>query len=163
MKKTIFMSYSGTIDELKNNIIKNAEAAGKEILLDEAGTDKLNIGFQRLGHTGGRWYAADIERAERTVKLSGEIKNIFANTPKNEFLNQIKNAVEWLIIYFLFSIIPFKLWRLFFKTVPVYIPLLIPALIVVFLMIIRRKEEKAMDEDFLRFMEQNVKCEISRE
>ena len=63
--------FSGTIEELKETICLKAKEYNKDIVIYHDVPDVLEIGFQRLGHSGGRFFVANITAKNENVILDG--------------------------------------------------------------------------------------------
>lgn len=73
--------FNGTLDELKDSIRTRAKAFHKDIVIYQYDPTVLQIGFLRLGHSGGRFFVANITEENKSVTLDGEIKNLNTSMP----------------------------------------------------------------------------------
>lgn len=152
--------FNGTLEELKDAIRAKACALHKDIVIYHKEPDILQIGFQRLGHSGGRFFVAGITQENGTVSLDGEIENLTASMPSTDtrsMFQKIRDTLLGLVfIYVFLALIPWTIWSMFSIPYP-WISFAIPAVILVILQILpllHRGERNFKSEDsrFLRFM-----------
>ena len=75
--------YNGTLEELVAVMHSKAKEYSKDIVIHEEEPDILKIGFQRLGHSGGRFFVANVTETDTAVYLQGELVDIYSNKPKS--------------------------------------------------------------------------------
>ena len=76
--------FNGTLDELKETIHLKAKEYNKDIVVYDNEPNILEIGFQRLSHSGGRFFIANVTEEFNKVILDGEIKDVFQNQKKSK-------------------------------------------------------------------------------
>ena len=76
--------FKGTLDELKETIHLKAKEHNKDIVVYNNEPNILEIGFQRLGHNGGRFFIANVTEELNKVILDGENKDVFQNQNKSK-------------------------------------------------------------------------------
>lgn len=144
--------FNGTLDEFKDVIYIKAKEHQEDIVVYQRESDKLEIGFMRLGHYGGRFFVANMTERNGVLILDGKIEDIFPDQSKNKLLRLIGEIDGWLLIYVLFEIIPLLVWLLIFHSRHLWIPLILPIPIITILPIIRKKEGRELDAKFINFM-----------
>ena len=60
--------FNGTLEEFKSTIRTKAQALNKDIVVYHNDPNTLEIGFQRLGHSGGRFFAAKTQRCPNVAQ-----------------------------------------------------------------------------------------------
>lgn len=122
----------------------------------------INIGFHRLGHSGGRWFIADIICKNNHTTLNGSFKDIFLFSQKNyksrisEFLT---NILIYLIMYFILHGIFLIIW-LFIRFN--YIILFALPIIIIFLLLLNGTyTNHKIDKKFIDFMINEIGCNYS--
>ncbi len=152
--------FEGTLNEVKNTIYKNASKLYWNVVIYQNEPNILQIGFLRTGHSGGRFFVADITEENGCVTLDGEIENVKINMPDPDTRSAFKKFRDTLfgLISFslLMAIIPLIIWLLLDIPHP-WIPLAISAVFVICVQVkasLRTKEQNfdTQDERFLRFM-----------
>ena len=61
--------FNGTLDELIETIYLKAKEYSKDIVIYNNEQNILEIGFQRLSHTGGRFFIANVTEESNKVIL----------------------------------------------------------------------------------------------
>ena len=97
--------FNGTLDELKETIHIKAKEYSKDIVVYNKDPKTLEIGFQRLSHSGGRFFIANVtEKSNKTI-LDGEIKDVFDNQKKS-IVGRIWNEfTDYLLAYIFLEIL----------------------------------------------------------
>lgn len=154
--------FQGTVAELKDAIRSRAKLLHRDILLEQDSPDILRIGFQRLGHNGGRYFVAAVNEENGCITLTGEAKDIYSNRPKNKFKAFLSDIGGWLTMYCILALIPFAVWLCFARSISsAWIPLLLTLLVMLCLRFLNRNQDSVADERFLRFMNAVVGEEIT--
>lgn len=144
--------YSGTLEELKETILRNAREAHKDIVVYHNNPDVLEIGFCRLGYNAGRFFIANITEESGTVILDGETKNIFHNASGNS-TSELQEWISAFIIGYIFLEIPlFILWLFLRRFISIWIPLILPFIYIAFRPIFNKRENEKLDKSFVDFM-----------
>ncbi|MBE5922220.1 MAG: hypothetical protein E7269_05655 [Lachnospiraceae bacterium] len=144
--------FNGTLDELKETISMKAKEHNKDILIYHNEPNTLEIGFQRLGHSGGRFYVADIFEIGRKTFLHGKLENLYPNQSQNKARNFIDSIGSWLLIYLIFAFFPVLLWLCIFQLKYIWIPIILPIPIIALCRINTKRKDKKIDDDFIKFM-----------
>lgn len=156
--------FNGTLDELKNSIRTSAKAFHKDIVIYQYEPTVLQIGFLSLGHSGGRFFVADITEENGSIILDGEIQNLNTRMPTTDtrsIFQKIRDTVFGLsFLYVFFALIPWMIWSVFDLPHP-WIAFAIPAAIIAAFALMPLftklfcKTERSFDkedDDFLRFL-----------
>ena len=156
--------FNGTLENLKENIRKRATAFHKDIVIYQYKPTVLQIGLLRLGHSGGRFFVANITEENNSVILDGEIKNLNTSMPNKDTRNifqKIRDTVlGFTFLYVFLALVPWIIWSVFDIPHP-WISFFIPvAIIVAFELVylfnkIFCKGERSFDKEddgFLQFM-----------
>ncbi len=156
--------FNGTLDELKCSIRTSAKAFHKDIVIYQYEPTVLQIGFLRLGHSGGRFFVADIIEESNSVILDGEIKNLHTSMPATDtrsIFQKIRDTVLGLaFLYVFFAFIPWIIWSIFGIPHP-WIAFAIPTTIIAAFELMYLftklfcKSERSFDKEddiFLRFL-----------
>lgn len=165
--------FNGTLDELKNSIRTRAKAFHKDVVIYQYEPTVLQVGFLRLGHSGGRFFVANITEENDSVILDGEIKNLNTSMPATDTRNifqKIRDIVfDFAVLYVFLALIPWTIWSIFDIPHP-WISFAIPAAIIAAFEIaylfnkIFCKGERSFDkedESFLQFMSMISSSEVS--
>lgn len=144
--------FDGTLDELKETIRVKAKEHNKDIVVYHNEPNTLEIGFQRLGHSGGRFFIADIAEENGNVVLCGKTKDIFANTSKSKVGEWWREFTSYLVAYILLEIILLIPWMFLSDIVSVWIPLILPIIYLIIRSCLNRIEEGKDDKRFVDFM-----------
>ena len=144
--------YNGTLNELIATIHATAKAYSKDIVVYEEEPDVLKIGFQRLGHSGGRFFVANVSETDTAVFLQGEIVNIYSEKPESNARSFLSLLGAFAVFYVLIELVLQIIWLPVFHFSYIWIPLFLPLPALIFLRIRAIKEEKKIDADFVAFM-----------
>lgn len=155
--------FNGTLDEFKENLQTAAKASYRQIVIYQYEPAVLQIGFLRLGHSGGRFFVADVTGENGKVLLNGEIQNLNCSIPDADTqstFQKIRDAFfAFTVIYVFLALIPWAVWSIFHIPHP-WITFLIPLVIILGCELSRllrgRKGPTDFDQtdaSFLRFME----------
>lgn len=157
--------YSGSMQDLLNALEREIISSKREYRLEYDGNGKLSIGFQRLGHSGGRWFVADIRIEDDKTILVGEFQDIFISSQNEE---TVKGKVQKFLIglmlngtayLFLFGVM-MLIWK-FAKLENLLIPIVFPIVVLILLKIGTKPSSTESDRKFIAFMTQVVGCEYS--
>ena len=125
--------FNGTLENLKENIRKRAAVFHKDIVIYQYEPTVLQIGFLRLGHSGGRFFVANITEENDSVILDGDIKNLNTSMPNTDMRNlfqKIRDTVfGFVVLYVFLALIPWIIWSIFDIPHP-WISFAIPAAII---------------------------------
>ncbi len=144
--------FNGTLDELKETIFLKAKEYNKDILIYHNKPNTLEIGFQRLGHSDGRFFVANITEENNTTVLDGEIRNIYSQSSRNKTQEILDSICAWVVVYLIFAFIPVLLWLCIFQFKHIWIPIVLPMPIPVLCRMNAKKQNKRIDDDFVKFM-----------
>jgi hypothetical protein len=144
--------FNGTINELSETISIKAKEHNKDILVYHTDSNTLEIGFQRLGHNGGRFYVADISETDGKTVLYGEIRDVYPGHSQNKVKRCVDTVGDYLLVYCIFAFVPVLLWLCIFQLQHIWLPLLLPIPILVLFRIRAKKQDKKTDSDFIEFM-----------
>lgn len=125
--------FNGTLDELKETIYLKAKEYNKDIVIYYDEPNILKIGFQRLSHSGGRFFIAKVTEESNKVILDGEINVIFDNEKKNKVGRIGNEFTGYLLVYIFLEILLIIPWMLLGNIYSLWIPLILP----VFYLLIR--------------------------
>lgn len=144
--------FNGTLDELKETIHLKANEYNKDIVIYSNEPNKLEIGFQRLSHSGGRFFIANVTKESNKVILDGEIKNIFGNQKKSK-VGQIWNVfTDYLLAYIFLEILLIIPWTFLRDIISLLIPLILPVIYLIIRHILNKKYIDKLDKEFAEFM-----------
>lgn len=144
--------FSGTLDELKETISVKAKEYNKNILVHHAKPNTLEIGFQRLGHSGGRFFVATINEENNTIVLDGDIRDLDSHSPRNKIQEMLDSICAWAVAYLIVAVVPVLLWLCIFQLQHIWISLVLPIPILAICRINAKKQQKKTDADFVKFM-----------
>ena len=144
--------FSGTLDELKETIRLKAKEYNKDIVIYSNEPNVLEIGFQRLWHSGGRFFIANITEESNKVILNGEIKNVFSDQKKSKVGQIWTEFTEYLFVYILLEILLIIPWVLLKDIVSLWVPTILPIIYLTIRYFLNKKEEKESDEEFAELM-----------
>lgn len=153
--------FHGTVDELKMTIQAKARALRRDIILQHDEPDVLKIGFQRLGHNGGRFFVAKILKEDHCVTLSGDAADIFPEDSGSQTSRFWSRINLFLFLYLMLVFIPLVVWIFVHAYVTIWIPLLLPFPIMIFLAWKDRKTNTEPDAAFYQFMTMVTTGEIT--
>ena len=144
--------YNGTLEELIATIHATAKAYSKDIVVHEEEPDVLNIGFQRLGHNGGRFFVANVTETDTSVFLQGKLVDIDSDKPRSTARSFWSLLAAFAMFYILIELVLQIIWLPIFQFSNIWIPLILPLPALIFLRMRAIKEEKKIDADFIAFM-----------
>lgn len=144
--------FYGTINELKETILLKAKEYNKDIVIYDNEPNVLEIGFQRLGHSSGRFFIANITEYSDKVTLDGEIKNVFPSQRKSKFGHILSEFTMYFFAYIILEILLIIPWIFFKDTISLGIPLILPVIYLIIRHFLNKKEEEKSDKDFTEFM-----------
>ena len=120
--------FNGTLDELIETIYLKAKEYNKDIVIYNNEQNILEIGFQRLSYTGGRFFIANVTEESNKVILDGKIKDIFDNQNKSKLGRIWNEFTGYLLAYIFLEILLIIPWLLFKNIISLWIPLILPVL-----------------------------------
>ncbi len=144
--------FNGTLDELKDTINLKAKEYNKDIVIYNNDPNILEIGFQRLGHSSGRFFIANIKEDISQVILDGEFKNVFSSHKKSKVGQFLAGVTGYLFAYILLEILLIIPWIFLKDIISLWIPLILPVIYLIIRCFLNKKEEENSDKDFARFM-----------
>lgn len=144
--------FNGTLDELKETIFIKAKEYNKNIVIYDNEPNILEIGFQRLGHSSGRFFVSNITVQNGNVVLDGATKNIFPNTRKSKMGYLWSEFISYLFAYIILEIILLIPWIFLRNIASIWVPLVLPIIYLVIRNFLNKKEEKKDDMQFVDFM-----------
>ncbi len=144
--------FNGTLEELKNTIRIKAQESSKDIIVYHNDSNTLEIGFQRLGHSGGRFFVASILDTENGVSLHGDIVDMFSGRRETKLQSFFSLLGGLTLFYALMELILQIIWLPIFHFSHIWIPLLLPIPILVYFRLMAIKEERKADAEFVAFI-----------
>lgn len=144
--------FNGTLDELKEILSIKAKEHNKDILINHNEPNTLEIGFQRLGHNGGRFFVANVTEENGKVTLDGENKDVFPNHKKSKAGRIWNECTDYLLAYILLEIVLIIPWLFLQDVVLLWIPLLLPVVYLIIRHFLNKKAEKTWDKEFAEFL-----------
>ena len=144
--------FNGTLDELKETIHLKAKEHNKDIVVYNNEPNILEIGFQRLGHSGGRFFIANITEESGKVILDGETKDIFQNQKKSKVGRIWSEFTGYLLAYIFLEILLIIPWIFLKDFISLWIPLILPVIYLIIRHFLNKKYDAKLDKDFIEFM-----------
>ena len=144
--------FNGTLDELKSTIRTKAQELNKDIVVYHNEPDSLEIGFQRLGHSGGRFFVANVTETDTDVFLQGKLVDIYSAKPESNARRFWSLIGAFAMFYILIELVLQIIWLPIFHFSHIWIPLILPLPALIFLRKRVIREEKKIDADFIAFM-----------
>jgi len=144
--------FNGTLDELKERIHIKAKEYQKDIAIYDHEPNILEIGFQRLGHSGGRFFIANVTEESNKVILDGEIKDVFDNQKKSKVGRIWNEFTEYLLAYIFLEIVLIIPWIFLKDTISLWIPLSLPVIYFIIRHFSNKKHDEKLDKAFAEFM-----------
>lgn len=144
--------FNGTIDELKETIHLKAKEYNREIVIYNNEPNVLEIGFQRLGHSSGRFFIANIIEDSTKVILDGEIKNVFPSQKKSKVGQIWTEFTEYLLAYILLEILLIIPWIFLKDIISFWIPMILPVIYLIIRYFLNKKNDDKLDKEFADFM-----------
>ncbi len=144
--------FNGTLDELKETIHLKANEHNKDIVVYSNEPNHLEIGFQRLSHSGGRFFIANVTEESNKVILDGEIKDVFDHQKKSK-VGPIGNELTGYLLAYIFLEILFIIPWIFLKDIiSLWIPLILPVIYLIIRDFLNKKHDNKLDKEFAEFM-----------
>lgn len=144
--------FHGTLEELTSTIHSTAKERDKDIIIYCEEPDILKIGFQRLGHSGGRFFIANVTQSDMCVFLQGEIADIYSHKPESKLQDFWRLIGAFAMFYVLIELVLQIIWLPIFHFSHMWIPLMTPLPAFIFFRLNAIKEEKQTDADFIALM-----------
>lgn len=147
--------FHGSRTELIERIESNAAAENRDIYIDDKDPDRLEIGFERHGHSGGRFFYAAITEKDGRLLLTGEAED--SDRHRIPRRKQVWNTFcAWAGGLGLLAFCAMILWvvadDLGISPLPFWAFLLIAAIYLLIRIPISRSEQKRADADFYAFL-----------
>jgi len=144
--------FYGTLDELKETIHIKAKEHNKDIVIYSNKPNNLEIGFQRLSHSGGRFFIANVTEESSKVILDGEIKDVFDNQKKTKIGRIWNEFTGYLLAYIFLEILLIIPWIFLKDIISLWIPLVLPVIYLIIRHFLNKKYDDKLDKDFTEFM-----------
>lgn len=144
--------FYGTLDELKETVHLKAKEYNKDIVIYSNEPSTLEIGFQRLSHSGGRFFIANVTEEANKVILDGEIKDVFHNQKKSKAGRIWNEFTEYLLAYIFLEILLIIPWIFFKDIISLWIPLILPVIYLIIRCFLNKRYEDKLDKEFAEFM-----------
>lgn len=144
--------FYGTLDELKETISIKAKEHNKDILINHNEPNTLEIGFQRLDHSSGRFFIANVTEESAKVILDGEIKDVFPNQKKSKAGRIWKGFTDYLLAYVFLEVLLIIPWSFIKDVKSIWIPLILPIIYLIIRRFLNKKYDDKLDKEFEEFM-----------
>ena len=144
--------FNGTLDELKETIHFKAKEYNKDIVIYNNKPNILEIGFQRLSHSGGRFFIANVTEEPNKVILDGEIKDVFDNQKKTKIGRIWNEFTGYLLAYIFLEILLIIPWIFLKDIISLWIPLIFPVIYLIIRHFLNKKYDGKLDKEFAEFM-----------
>lgn len=144
--------FDGTTEAFLDTLQKKADEHHKEILICQPTPHRLEIGFQRISHTGGRFFVADVTEQDGYTHISGTCQDVTGDSERSPFRKFLSAATDELLIYGLCAVVPVLLWLFLFPSEYLWIPFLLPIPLLVFLRLNAKRLDRKTDTDFIAFL-----------
>lgn len=144
--------FNGTLEELTETVHIKAKEYGKDIIIYNNPANVLEIGFERLGHSDGRFFIADITQEASKTILNGEFKDVSQNQSKSKVKRILSEITEYLLAYFLLEIILIIPWIFLKNIINLWVLLLLPVIYLIIRFFLNKKEENKTDNGFVEFL-----------
>ncbi len=144
--------FNGTLDELKETIHLKAKEYNKDIVIYNNEPNILEIGFQRLGHSGGRFFIANITEESAKIILNGEIKEVFQNQKKSKTGHIWNEFTDYLLAYIFLEILLIIPWLFLKDIVSLWLPMILPIIYLIIRHFLNKKYDDKLDKDLSEFM-----------
>ncbi|MEE1026240.1 MAG: hypothetical protein U0L55_04465 [Acutalibacteraceae bacterium] len=144
--------FNGRLDELKETIRLKAKEYNKNIVIYDNEPNILEIGFQRLGHSSGRFFIANVTEESDKVILDGEIKNVFPNQKKSKGGRIWSEFTEYLLAYIFLEILLIIPWLFLRNVISLWMPLILPIIYLIIRHFLNKKYDEKLDKEFAEFM-----------
>ena len=144
--------FKGTLDELKETIHLKAKEHNKDIVVYNNEPNILEIGFQRLGHSGGRFFIANVTEESNKLILNGEIKDVFDNQKKTKIGRIWNEFTGYLLAYIFLEILLIIPWIFLRNIISLWIPLILPIIYLIIRHFLNKKSDEKLDKAFTEFM-----------
>ncbi len=144
--------FNGTLEELKSTIRTKAQELNKDIIVYHNDPNTLEIGFQQLGHSGGRFFTANIKETAYGITLHGDIVNIYSGKRETKLQAFFSLLGGLTLFYVLLELVLQIIWLPIFHFSHIWVPLLLPIPLLVYFRLRAIKEERKADADFVAFI-----------
>ena len=144
--------FNGTLDELKETIHIKAKEYNKDIVIYSNEPNNLEIGFQRLSYSGGRFFIANVTEESNKVILDGEIKDVFDNKKKTKIGRIWNEFTGYLLAYIFLEILLIIPWIFLKDIISLWIPLILPVIYLIIRHFLNKRYDDKLDKDFTEFM-----------
>ena len=144
--------FKGTLDELKETIHLKAKEHNKDIVVYNNEPNILEIGFQRLGHSGGRFFIANVTEESNKLILDVEIKDVFDNQKKTKIGRIWNEFTGYLLAYIFLEILLIIPWIFLKDFISLWIPLILPVIYLIIRQFLNKKYDDKLDKEFAEFM-----------
>lgn len=148
-------NFRGTRTALVEKILSAAEAEGRDIYIDDKYPDRLEIGFERQGHRGGRFFHAAVTEEAGVITLTGEAEDSWQHS-MSPARRRWNTFCEWAGALLFLAFCALMLWivadDLDVFPIPFWILLLVPVVWIRSRQPIIRREQQQRDDDFFDFL-----------
>lgn len=148
-------TFHGTRDALTDRILSAAAAVGRDISIDDKYPDRMEIGFERHGHRGGRFFYADITEKDGVLTLTGAAEDS-RRYPMSRAGRLWDSFCIWAGGFGILAFCALILWVLAedlgISPLPFWIALLLCAVLLLIRIPLSRREQRKADEDFYDFL-----------
>lgn len=149
--------FRGTRAEMVEAIEGTAAQQGRDIYVDLKSPDRIEIGFERHGHSGGRFFYAAITEENGVLTLTGEAEDSYTHK-MSPARNRWDAAMIWLecylVLFLLACVVLIFIDDLIHFTIPLWLPPVFPLPFLAIRIPFSRKEQRMADEDFFVFLAQ---------
>lgn len=148
-------TFHGTREALAARIEAAAAAEGRDIYIDDKYPDRMEIGYERQGHQGGRFFYAAITEHDGILTLTGEAEDSHRHSmsPARRMWDTFSIWAGGLLFVAFCGLI---LWvvadDLGVSPIPFWIILMIPVVWIWRRQPIIRLEQQQRDQDFFDFL-----------
>ena len=148
-------TFHGTREALTARIEAAAAAEGRDIYIDDKYPDRLEIGLQRQGHRGGRFFYADVTEKGGIITLTGEAEDSYRHA-MSPARRRWDTFCTWAGCFFFLGFCALILWvvadDLNVSPIPFWIILTVPVVLILRRQPIIRLEQQQRDDDFFDFL-----------
>ena len=144
-------TFHGTRHGLTERIESAAKAENRDIYIDDKYPGRMEIGFERHGHSGGRFFYADITDRDGVLTLTGEAEDSHRH-PMSPGRRMLDSFLNWAGGFLFLAFCMLIFWAATDGFFPIWMVPLPPALFLLIRIPMSRKEQRQVDEDFFAFL-----------
>ena len=108
-KFKIKFEFNGSKDKFLKELKFGIKESLKDYRYEFPDDNHINIGFKRLGHSGGRWFISEFKCENNQTILNGSFKDVYL-TPHNRIAEFFINIFFHIIVYLILFGIIFGIW-----------------------------------------------------